>query len=233
MGRFAVLLDGAFVVRRLQRMSVAGALGESARAIEASDIAALVDRIRAHARLRDHELIRAYFYDAPPLSGRKANPLGGQNYSFDGPVRLQNQRLHDQIRTQSDFALRLGEAVFRGWRLRKEILESSPPISRPLEPADISPHVEQKGVDLRIGLDMAALAFKRIADVVVLVTGDSDLVPAMKLVRREGLRVYLDCMGNPARPGLVEHADFVFEENLHASILGPDKVQPAPINPSR
>ena len=48
-----------------------------------------------------------------------------------------------------------------------------------------------------------------IVDVAVLVTGDADLVPAMKLARREGLRVFLDTMGNPVRPSLTEHADCV------------------------
>lgn len=72
------------------------------------------------------------------------------------------------------------------------------------------PDVEQKGVDLRIGLDVAMLAFRRIVDIVVLVSGDSDLVPAMKLARREGLRVYLDPMGSRVRPSMTEHADFVF-----------------------
>jgi uncharacterized LabA/DUF88 family protein len=69
--------------------------------------------------------------------------------------------------------------------------------------------MEQKGVDLRIGLDIATLSLRRIADTAVLVTGDSDLVPAMKFARREGLRVYLQSLGHYVRRELKAHADYL------------------------
>ena len=73
---------------------------------------------------------------------------------------------------------------------------------------DIVPKVRQKGVDMRIGLDIASLALKRLVSTIVLVTGDSDFVPAMKLARREGLRVLLDPLGSSrVRPELKVHAD--------------------------
>jgi uncharacterized LabA/DUF88 family protein len=69
--------------------------------------------------------------------------------------------------------------------------------------------MKQKGVDLRIGLDIALMSLKRLAEVIVLVTGDSDLVPAMKFARKEGVRVYLEAMGHAVRRELRVHADFV------------------------
>jgi uncharacterized LabA/DUF88 family protein len=60
---------------------------------------------------------------------------------------------------------------------------------------------------MRIGLDIASLALKRLVSTIVVVSGDSDLVPAMKLARREGLRVYLDPLGFHVRPELKIHAD--------------------------
>ena len=53
----------------------------------------------------------------------------------------------------------------------------------------------QKGVDIRIGLDIAWISLKRVVDVIVLVTGDSDFVPVMKFARKEGLKVILSPMG--------------------------------------
>lgn len=50
----------------------------------------------------------------------------------------------------------------------------------------------QKGVDIRTGLDIARIAVKRIVDIIVLVTGDSDFVPVMKFARTEGIKVYLE-----------------------------------------
>ena len=43
----------------------------------------------------------------------------------------------------------------------------------------------------------AMYVLKRIVEIIVLVTGDSDLVPAMKFARREGLRVRRGGRGVP------------------------------------
>ena len=99
--------------------------------------------------------------------------------------------------------------MFRGWRLRGHALKALILESRKLLPSDLGPSVEQKGVDLRIGLDVATLATKGIVESIVLVSGDSDLVPAMKFARREGLRVYLDTLGHGVRRSMREHADLV------------------------
>ena len=73
---------------------------------------------------------------------------------------------------------------------------------------DLTPQITQKGVDVQIALDMATFALKRLVSTVVLVTGDLDLVPAMKLARREGLRVLLDTLGNDGvRLELKIHSD--------------------------
>ena len=72
------------------------------------------------------------------------------------------------------------------------------------------PDLVQKGVDIRIGLDIAWISLKRTYDVLVLVTGDSDFIPAMKFARREGLKVYVEPMGHGIRRELRAHADFVF-----------------------
>lgn len=74
---------------------------------------------------------------------------------------------------------------------------------------DIFPKLRQKGVDMKVGLDMAYMALKGIVDKVVLVAGDSDFVAPMKFVRRVGLQVYLYTMGHKVKSRLVEHSDFV------------------------
>lgn len=74
---------------------------------------------------------------------------------------------------------------------------------------DLVPGISQKGVDLRIGLDIARLALREMVRAIVVVTGDSDLVPAFKFARREGLRVYLETLGHGVRRELKAHADMV------------------------
>jgi uncharacterized LabA/DUF88 family protein len=61
----------------------------------------------------------------------------------------------------------------------------------------------------RIGLDIARIALRQSAQVICVITGDSDLIPAFKFARREGLRVYLDYLGMPIRRELRAHADVV------------------------
>ena len=80
---------------------------------------------------------------------------------------------------------------------------------RPPAAQDIVPNVGQKGVDLRIGLDIARLSLREMVDIIVVVTGDSDLVPAFRFARREGIRVYLDHLGHGVRRDLKAHADIV------------------------
>lgn len=67
--------------------------------------------------------------------------------------------------------------------------------------------LRQKGVDMRIGVDIASLALKKQVNTIVLVAGDSDFVPAAKLARREGIDFILDPMGQQVNPDLFEHID--------------------------
>ena len=76
--------------------------------------------------------------------------------------------------------------------------------------------LRQKGVDMRLGIDIASITLKRQADTLILVTGDSDFVPAAKLARREGAEVILDPLGQSVNPELYEHIDGLY------SVLGKD-----------
>jgi len=66
---------------------------------------------------------------------------------------------------------------------------------------------KQKGVDMRMGLDIASITLKKLADTIVLVSGDSDFVPAAKLARREGMELILDPLWQSVNDDLFEHID--------------------------
>lgn len=72
---------------------------------------------------------------------------------------------------------------------------------------DVYFEVRQKGIDMKIGVDIASLALKRFVDSIVLFSGDSDFVPAAKLARREGVDFVLDPMFANVEPQLFEHID--------------------------
>jgi uncharacterized LabA/DUF88 family protein len=63
----------------------------------------------------------------------------------------------------------------------------------------MSPGGEQKGVDLRIGLDIATHGRNRIADVIYLLSGDDDLTEAVEEAQGHGVQVML--LAAPDRHG--------------------------------
>ena len=60
---------------------------------------------------------------------------------------------------------------------------------------------------MKIGLDIASLSYKKQVDQIVLISGDSDFVPAAKLARREGIDFILDPLYANIKPNLREHID--------------------------
>jgi len=78
---------------------------------------------------------------------------------------------------------------------------------RSLDGGSVSLGLRQKGVDMRIGIDISSLTLKKQVDTIVLVAGDSDFVPAAKLARREGIEFILDPLWQQVNPDLFEHID--------------------------
>lgn len=72
---------------------------------------------------------------------------------------------------------------------------------------DVALGLRQKGVDMRIAIDIASLTLKKQVSTIVLVAGDSDFVPAAKLARREGMEFILDPLWQNVNDDLFEHID--------------------------
>jgi uncharacterized LabA/DUF88 family protein len=81
----------------------------------------------------------------------------------------------------------------------------------PLTDSCFTPNLKQKGVDIKIGLDVAWVSFNRIASSIILVTGDSDFVPVIKTARRNGVFVYLFTLKHNVKKELPENADVLNE----------------------
>ena len=64
---------------------------------------------------------------------------------------------------------------------------------------------------MRVGLDIASLTLKKQVDVIVLVTGDGDFVPAMKFARREGAQLFVVTPGHNVVDEMREHADLALD----------------------
>lgn len=71
------------------------------------------------------------------------------------------------------------------------------------------PDFEQKGVDMRIGLDMANFCALKTVERLILITGDTDCIPAMKHARINGLQVALVTFpSHKIAPEMLWHSDF-------------------------
>ncbi|MCP4654775.1 MAG: NYN domain-containing protein [bacterium] len=199
--RVAILLDGGFVKKKLQR--------QHGRFPTAEDIVAFCGSLMQKPELIGKDLFRVYYYDAPPLEGSATNPLDRTTIHFATTRQAQeNRALIDILELKPDFAVRRGTLIRTGWKLGPRTLRRLKKSST-VTGGDLIPEITQKGVDIRIGLDIATIALKRIVSTLVLVTGDSDFVAPMKFARTEGLTVYLECMGHGVRRELKAHADRV------------------------
>ena len=72
---------------------------------------------------------------------------------------------------------------------------------------DFKIEVKQKGVDMRIGLDVASLAYGGYVDQIILIAGDSDFIPVAKMARKHGIDFILDPMKQNIKAKLSEHID--------------------------
>ncbi|EDP6822514.1 NYN domain-containing protein, partial [Campylobacter upsaliensis] len=57
---------------------------------------------------------------------------------------------------------------------------------------DFKLNLKQKGVDIKIALDISKLSLRKDIEKIILMIGDSDFIPAIKLARREGIIDQLD-----------------------------------------
>lgn len=196
------MLDGGFVIKKLtQRLNGFPS---------SDDVVKECETIGNNKILTNFKLLRAYFYHAKPISKKMTNPMNYYKMNLGTTnTFIQNKRFQDELELKPFFALRLGETVEHGWKIGDKATIDILKTKRQLTPHDLIPDIEQKGVDLRIGLDIARLSLHHLVDIIVVVTGDSDLVPAFKFARREGIQIFLHHMGHPVRRELKVHADLI------------------------
>lgn len=157
-------------------------------------------------------LYRVFFYDCAPLEKKMHNPITKRAVDFSkSDEAIFRKALHACLLKKRKTALRLGHLSSQAaWTIKpsliSQLLAEKIEISD-LKASDVIPSVRQKGVDMRIGIDVASLAFKQQVNQIVLVAGDADFIPAAKLARREGIDFILDPMWQDVPTSLMEHID--------------------------
>jgi uncharacterized LabA/DUF88 family protein len=198
MKKTAVLLDLGFTLQRLY--NVLG--GRYPTAIEVREFA-------QRCLGKDEELFRIYCYHCLPYTKTRMHPLSKTQIDFGNtPTGITMAALIKDLKVTNNVAFRAGELNFAGWKIKWRSAMELIKTGRSLLDTDFAPDLKQKGVDMKIGLDVAWLSSKRIVDRIILVAADSDFVPAMKFARREGVQVILVTLGHKqVRQEVLEHAD--------------------------
>ncbi|MBU6299150.1 MAG: NYN domain-containing protein [Alphaproteobacteria bacterium] len=207
----AIFVDAGFFIKRFRH--VYPTFNGSDPSLVARTLHKMcLDHLTQRGDAERRDLYRIFAYDCPPLTKKAHSPLGKVAIDF-GKTDVAAFRLefHNELKRLRKVALRLGRLQDRnGWRIKPTALSAVLRKERQfgdLTDRDFEYEVRQKGTDMKIGIDIASVAYKKQVDQIVLVAGDADFVPAAKLARREGIDFILDPMWNPIPSDLHEHID--------------------------
>lgn len=220
----AILIDGGFLTYRLKYL-------HKGKFPEPDDITEYCEKVMKSKELAGSELFRIYYYDCFPHKEIVINPIDNSKMDFSKTdVCTAREKFLEGLALKPKVAFRKGILLFGGWKIDQEHLsnfreiynrgksasESESKNTRLLKgllaeiknlPKYVTIALNQKRVDIKIGLDIAWLSSKRIVDKIVLITADTDFVPAMKFARREGISVYINPVGVTVKKDLIMHSD--------------------------
>jgi uncharacterized LabA/DUF88 family protein len=206
--RVAIVVDGAFFLKSFKNRYL------DFDSKNPATVAEVLHKLALKHLNTDDYLYRILFYDCSPILKRVQLPKSKKGLSLEKGSEAQFRlALHDHLKAKRKVAIRYGE-LYDGsedtWKLkegRTKLLLQGKKSFEALTDDDFQYNALQKGVDLKLGLDIASLAYKKQVEKIVLIASDSDFVPAIKLARREGIDVVLDSLGQPIRKNLSEHVD--------------------------
>lgn len=190
--KVAFLVDGAFFMQRFEAINK-----KLPKVIDLEKyVQQQISQIQAKTGSDSKDILfRILYYDCLPYEKELKDP---STKAVLPPNKFceYKKRFIATLKNKDFMALRLGTLSLNGWKLDTYSGKHKPDF-------------KQKGVDMKIGLDMAWMASRKTIDKIALITGDADFISPMKLVRREGILVYLMPMGQKVKAELAEHADFI------------------------
>lgn len=211
MAKTAILVDGGFYRKRAYYLWGSHSPEETAKALFDYCIRHLRQGSKTHPQYND--LYRIFYYDCYPATKKVFHPYLKRTIDLSKTPDCAWMTTFIQQLTQTrKVALRMGTLDEQNccYTLRPDVVKSLFTGKKTIDEvteADFMLSIRQKGVDMKLGVDIASLAYKRQVDQIILIAGDSDFVPAAKLARREGIDLVLDPLGAPIKSDLFEHID--------------------------
>lgn len=203
----AILVDGGFYRKRAY-----ACIGDRSPKDRADELFEYCLR-HLSSKQGKSDLYRIFYYDCEPMDKKIYHPLLDRTIDFSKTdIYKWTFEFFKELTCKRKVALRLGKLASRQahFQLKQSVLKDlckGKRIFDELTEQDFVLSVPQKGVDMKIGLDISSLAFKKQVKQIVLISGDSDFVSAAKHARREGIDFILDNLGNPITDDLNEHID--------------------------
>lgn len=226
--KVAILVDGGFYRKRAHYL-----FGDKTPKERAQELVSYCMRHLKEDHFYENEtvvLYRIFYYDCPPATKNIMHPLTRKMISLEKTDLYKwIVDFFKELNTKRKLAIRKGELLESsvGYTIKPEVVKKlcQKTINvDDLTEADFMLDLKQKGVDMRIGLDIASLANKKLVDQIVLIAGDSDFVPAAKHARREGIDFILDPMWLTIKPSLQEHIDGIHTPTSKPGAGKPDKL---------
>ena len=208
MERTAVLVDGGFYRIRAQTL-----FGVKSPEERADELFSYCMRHLNKGKENESSLYRIFYYDCPPSTKVVYNPVTQRHVNLAKSDQYRwTTAFFNALVTKRKVALRRGEELASSgdYTLRAGVLKDLCAGRRSVESLtdrDTRLNITQKGVDMRIGLDIASLVERNLVTQIILISGDSDFFPAAKYARRRGMDFVLDPMWQTVSPSLNEHVD--------------------------
>ncbi|PTQ90017.1 NYN domain-containing protein [Agitococcus lubricus] len=180
---------------------------------------------------------RIFYYDSPPLTIKVHLPLLNQGETHKRVLdfakdkkNIQRSEILERLKKQPKFALCLGSIKHeKQWKLKDTTLNKllrEEIYFEQLSNEDFYYEMRQKGVDIKLGIDISTLAQQKLVNKIILIAGDSDFVPAAKLARIHGIDFVLDALHNNIDESLHEHIDGLVSYDLVAILKDILAVEP-------
>jgi uncharacterized LabA/DUF88 family protein len=156
----AILIDGGFFLKRYYD------LYNGAEAHDAPTIARNICRAAMKHVSANYELYRIFYYDCSPIGKRVHNPVSGRCVDLaKSSVYKLRLELFEELKKKRKVALRLGRIKDSGnWQIYpakvKALLKREIAIND-IKEDDVFYEMRQKGIDMKIGVDIASLALKK------------------------------------------------------------------------
>lgn len=214
MQKTAILVDGGFFLKRYNRIYDAEHQTPEATAENLHKVCLqhLTQGKRGDYFYQKNDLYRIFYYDCPPYEKRLHYPISNRAINFaTSSQALFRKEFFECLKKKRKVALRMGKLTdHTGWIIKPEMqkkLIKGEILFENLTDDHFMLDIKQKNVDMKIGLDVASLAYKKQVDQIILIAGDGDFLPAAKLARREGIDFIVDSMHRNLPIDLSEHID--------------------------